>query len=56
MSIAGSPDIFQGKVTELMATLEPTLHHGGKPGRLSGKLELVLSRLQDVDLKVNAQK
>eukprot|EP00804_Cyclotella_cryptica_P006700 CCRYP_008641-RA/>CCRYP_008641-RA protein AED:0.32 eAED:0.30 QI:0/-1/0/1/-1/1/1/0/549 len=55
MGIAGSPDIFQSKMTELMATLEfarayiDDLLHITK-GTLEdhlAKLELVLSRLQD---------
>eukprot|EP00804_Cyclotella_cryptica_P030413 CCRYP_008498-RA/>CCRYP_008498-RA protein AED:0.38 eAED:0.41 QI:0/0/0/1/1/0.5/2/0/381 len=64
MGIAGSPDIFQSKMTELMATLEFVrayiddllcITKGTLEDHLA-KLELVLSRLQDANLKVNARK
>ncbi len=64
MGIAGSPDIFQAKMTELMATLEFVrayiddllcITKGTLDDHLA-KLELVLSRLQDANLKVNARK
>ena len=64
MGIAGSPDIFQAKMTELMATLEFVrayiddllcITKGTLEDHLA-KLELVLSRLQDANLKVNARK
>jgi hypothetical protein len=64
MGIAGSPDIFQSKMTELMATLEFVrayiddllcITKGTLDDHLA-KLDLVLSRLQDVNLKVNARK
>ena len=64
MGIAGSPDIFQAKMTELMATLEFVrayiddllcITKGTLEDHLA-KLELVLSRLQDANLKVNAHK
>eukprot|EP00804_Cyclotella_cryptica_P003900 CCRYP_015770-RA/>CCRYP_015770-RA protein AED:0.36 eAED:0.40 QI:0/0/0/1/0/0/4/0/335 len=63
MGIAGSPDIFQSKMTELMATLKFVrayisdllcITKGTLEDHLA-KLELVLSRLQDVNLKVNAR-
>ena len=64
MGIAGSPDIFQSKMTELMATLEFVrayiddllcITKGTLEDHLA-KLDLVLSRLQDANLKVNARK
>eukprot|EP00804_Cyclotella_cryptica_P006302 CCRYP_010141-RA/>CCRYP_010141-RA protein AED:0.41 eAED:0.30 QI:0/-1/0/1/-1/0/1/0/449 len=64
MRIAGSPDIFQSKMMELMATLEFVrayiddllcITKGTLEDHLA-KLELVLSRLQDANLKVNARK
>ena len=64
MGIAGSPDIFQAKMTELMATLEFVrayiddllcITKGTLEDHLA-KLDLVLSRLQDANLKVNARK
>ena len=64
MGIAGSPDIFQAKVMELMATLEfgrayiddlLCITKGTLEDHLA-KLDLVLSRLQDANLKVNARK
>eukprot|EP00804_Cyclotella_cryptica_P001444 CCRYP_003683-RA/>CCRYP_003683-RA protein AED:0.46 eAED:-0.12 QI:0/-1/0/1/-1/0/1/0/330 len=64
MGIAGSPDIFQSKMTELMSTLEFVrayiddllcITKGTLEDHLA-KLELVLSRLQDANLKVNARK
>ena len=64
MGIAGSPDIFQSKMTELMATFEFVrayiddllcITKGTLEDHLA-KLELVLSRLQDANLKVNARK
>ena len=60
--IACSPDIFQAKMSELMATLEvvqtylDVLLHISK-GSLDNhlaKLHRVLIRLRNVDLKVNA--
>ena len=64
MGIAGSPHIFQAKMTELMATLEFVrayiddllcITKGTLEDHLA-KLDLVLSRLQDANLKVNARK
>ena len=64
MGISGSPDIFQAKMMELMATLEFVrayiddllcITKGTLDDHLA-KLELVLSRLQDANLKVNARK
>ncbi len=64
MGIAGSPDIFQGKMSELMETLEYVRAY--LDGLLSipklsledhlEKLEEVLRRLRDTGLKVNAAK
>ena len=58
MGIAGSPDIFQAKMTELMATLEFVRAYIDDllcitKGTLDNH---VLSRLQDANLKVNARK
>ena len=64
MGIAGSPDIFQAKMTELMATLEFVrayiddllcITKGTLDDHLA-KLDLVLSILEDANLKVNACK
>ena len=64
MGIAGSHDIFQAKMTELMSTLEFVRAYidyllcttkGTLEDHLA-KLDLVLSRLQDANLKVNARK
>ena len=64
MGITGSPDIFQAKMTELMATLEFVrayiddllcITKGTLEDHLA-KLDLVLSRLQDANLKVHARK
>ncbi len=64
MGIAGSPDIFQAKMTGLMSTLEFVrayidyllfITKGTLEDHLA-KLEMVLSRLQDAILKVNACK
>ena len=64
MRIAGSPDIFQAKMSELMATLEYVhayiddnlcITNGSLEDHLD-KLKKVLKRLQDAGLKVNARK
>ncbi len=64
MGIAGSPDDFQAKMAELMTTLEfvrayiddlSCITKGTLEDHLA-KLDLVLSRLQDANLKVNARK
>ena len=64
MGIAGSPDIFQSKMSELMATLEFVrtylddllcITKGNLEDHLS-KLREVLTRLQEAGLKVNADK
>jgi hypothetical protein len=64
MGIAGSPDIFQGKMSELMETLEYVRAYLDDLlciSKLSledhlGKLEEVLRQLRDAGLKVNAAK
>jgi hypothetical protein len=62
MGVATFPDIFQAKMSELMATLEFVhayiddllcITTGSLEDHLA-KLELVLTRLQDAGLKVNA--
>ncbi len=64
MGIANSPDIFQSKMMELMAALEFVrayiddllcITKGTFEDHLA-KLKLVLKRLQDANLKVNARK
>ena len=64
MGVAGSPDIFQAKMLELMAALEFVrtylddllcITKGSLEDHLE-KLRLVLTRLQDAGLKVNAKK
>ena len=64
MGVAGSPDIFQAKMLELMAALEFVrtylddllcITKGSLEDHLE-KLRLVLTRLQDAGLKVNAEK
>ena len=64
MGIAGSPDIFQEKMSDLMATLEFVrtylddlliITKGSLEDHL-GKLSMVLTRLQDAGLKINADK
>jgi len=64
MGIAGSPDIFQAKMSELMASLEYVrayiddilcITNGSLEDHLD-KLREVLQRLQDAGLKVNARK
>ena len=64
MGIAGSPDIFQAKMSELMATLEFVrtylddllcITKGDLEDHLA-KLKKVLTKLQDAGLKVNADK
>ena len=64
MGIAGSPDIFQSKMSELMATLEFVrtylddllcITKGNLEDHLN-KLREVLTRLQEAGLKVNADK
>ena len=64
MGVAGSPDIFQSKMSELMATLEFVrtylddllcITKGSLEDHLD-KLRQVLTRLQDAGLKVNADK
>ena len=62
MGIAGSPDIFQAKMMELMATLEFVRAYIDDLLCITkrtldnhlAKLEMILSRLQDANLKVNA--
>jgi hypothetical protein len=64
MGIANSPDIFQSKMMELMAALEFVRAYiddllcikKGSFGDHLAKLKLVLKRLQDANLKVNACK
>jgi hypothetical protein len=64
MGIKGSPDIFQGKMSELMESLEYVRAYPDDLlciSKLSledhlGKLEGVLRQLCDMGLKVNAQK
>jgi hypothetical protein len=64
MGIAGSPDIFQEKMSNLMATLEfiqtylddlLIITKGSLKDHLE-KLSMVLTRLQDAGLKINANK
>ena len=64
MGVAGSPDIFQSKMSELMATLEFVrtylddllcITKDDLEDHLA-KLKLVLQRLQDANLKINACK
>ena len=64
MGIAGSLDVFQAKMMELMASLEfvrayiddlQCITKGTLEDHLA-KLDLVRSRLQDVNLKINAHK
>ena len=64
MGIAGSPDIFQSKMSELMATLEFVrtylddllcITKGDLTDHLT-KLRMVFDKLQDAGLKVNADK
>ncbi len=64
MGIAGSPDIFQEKISDLMATLEFVgtyledlliITKGSLEDHLE-KLSMVLTRLQDAGLKINADK
>jgi len=64
MGISGSPDIFQAKMMELMSTLEFVrayiddllcITKGDLDDHLA-KLRMVLTRLQDANLKVNARK
>ena len=64
MGIAGSPDIFQATMLELMATLEFVqtylddllcITKGDLEDHLD-KLKKVLTKLQDAGLKVNADK
>ena len=64
MGIAGSPDIFQEKMSDLMATLEFVrtylddlliITKGSLEDHLE-KLSMVLTRLQDAGLKINADK
>ncbi len=64
MGIAGSPDIFQGKMLELMKSLEFVRAYLDDLLCISKlsledhleKLEEVLRRLRDAGLKVNAAK
>jgi hypothetical protein len=64
MGIAGSPDIFQGKMLELMETLEYVRAYLDDLLCISKlsledhleKLKEVLRRLHDAGLKVNAAK
>ena len=64
MGISGSPDIFQAKMMELMSTLEFVRVYiddllcitKGDPDNHLAKLKLVLTRLRDTNLKVNARK
>ncbi len=64
MGIAGSPNIFQEKMSDLMATLEFVqtylddlliITKGSLEDHLE-KLSVVLTRLQDAGLKINADK
>ena len=64
MGIAGSPDIFQAKMSELMMSLEYVrtylddlliISNGSFEDHLD-KLKVVLQRLSDAGLKVNADK
>ena len=64
MGIAGLPDIFQKKMTDLMATLEFVrtylddlliITKRSLVDHLE-KLSMVLTRLQDASLKINADK
>ena len=64
MGITGSPDIFQAKMSELMTALEFVrtylddllcITKASRDGHLD-HLRLVLTRLQEVGLKVNASK
>ena len=64
MGIAGSPNIFQEKMSDLMATLEfiqtylddlLIITKGSLEDHLE-KLSMVLTRLQDAGLKINANK
>ena len=64
MGIAGSPDIFQAKMSELMMSLEFVrtylddlliISSGSFEDHLN-KIDLVLSRLSKAGLKVNAEK
>ncbi len=64
MGIAGSPDIFQEKMSNLMATLQFVrtylddlliITKGSLEDHLE-KLSMVLTRLQDAGLKINADK
>ena len=64
MGVAGSPDIFQSKMSELMATLEFVrtylddllcITKGSLKDHLS-KLKEVFNKLQEAGLKVNAEK
>jgi hypothetical protein len=64
MGIAGSPDIFQEKMSDLMATLEFVrtyldglliITKGSLEDHLE-KLSMILTGLQDVGLKINANK
>jgi hypothetical protein len=64
MGIAGSPDIFQSKMSELMATLEFVrtylddllcITKGDLKDHLN-KLKEVFNKLQDAGLKINAEK
>ncbi len=64
MGIAGSPDIFQGKMSELMESLENVREYFDDLLCISKlsledhleKLEEVLRRLRDAGLKDNAEK
>jgi hypothetical protein len=64
MSIAGSPDIFQGKMSELMKSLEYVQAHFDDLLCISRnnledhleKLDMVLRQLHNAGLKVNAEK
>jgi hypothetical protein len=64
MGIAGSPDIFQGKILELIETLEYVRAYLDDLLRISKlsledhleQLEEVLRRLRDAGLKANAEK
>ena len=64
MGISGFPDIFQAKMMELMSTLKFVrayiddllcITKGDLDNHLA-KLKLVLTRLRDANLKVNARK
>jgi hypothetical protein len=56
MGIAGSPDIFQAKMSELMLALEFVRPHLDDLLCITKAILIVLTRLQGAGLKVNAPK